>query len=302
MWNDVKRIYDRITFLRQKGVRMKEMAERSATSPSVLSAIYSTVFPAYFSGLEKGKTCDEALEEALIWVNNVSKKKFFNTLAALNETLFTTDFVPKPVLTDGRPPFISLLENGIKETGDKMKRYQGIYLSYSISSSSNSMKIEPYLITQSADGAYIEVGHNNAYGTSHWGVALMNGINHLYLIFNELQAPQLALFQICLKVPMYDNPPFLCGLYTCFDYYYNPIARRILLVKYSDSTDREEFAALKGQLKAFDELDEKEKIYHQYTCRQEDVIRMCNVPSPQMSEHDLLVEKELLAIVNGMKS
>lgn len=92
MWNDVKRIYDRITFLRQKGVRMKEMAERSATSPSVLSAIYSTVFPAYFSGLEKGKTCDEALEEALIWVNNVSKKKFFNTLAALNETLFTTDF------------------------------------------------------------------------------------------------------------------------------------------------------------------------------------------------------------------
>jgi lambda repressor-like predicted transcriptional regulator len=44
---DLKEIYERISFLRQKGIKMKEMAEQAGISPSVLSAIYSTVLPAY---------------------------------------------------------------------------------------------------------------------------------------------------------------------------------------------------------------------------------------------------------------
>ena len=46
---DLKEIYERIAFLRQKGVKMKEMAEQANMSPSVLSALYSTVLPAYFN-------------------------------------------------------------------------------------------------------------------------------------------------------------------------------------------------------------------------------------------------------------
>ena len=48
-------------------------------------------------------------------------------------------------------------------------------------------------------------------------------------------------------------------------------------------------------------LNEKEKVYYEYTCHQEDIIRMCNVPSPQMTERDLIVEKELLAITLNKK-
>lgn len=44
---DLKEIYERISFLRQKGIKMKGMAEQAGISPSVLSAIYSTVLPAY---------------------------------------------------------------------------------------------------------------------------------------------------------------------------------------------------------------------------------------------------------------
>lgn len=40
---ELKEIYDRMTFLRQKGIKMKEMAEKAGFTPSVLSAIYSTV-------------------------------------------------------------------------------------------------------------------------------------------------------------------------------------------------------------------------------------------------------------------
>lgn len=70
---------------------------------------------------------------------------------------------------------------------------------------------------------------------------------------------QLALFYICLKLPMYDRPPFLRGVYTCFDYNYNPVARRILFVKYSDSIAREEFMKLKGELKAYEVLNKKNR-------------------------------------------
>lgn len=36
---------------------------------------------------------------------------------------------------------------------------------------------------------------------------MMNGISHFYLMSNENKEPQLALFYICLKIPMYDRPP-----------------------------------------------------------------------------------------------
>lgn len=301
MLDELKQIYDRISFLRQKGVKMKEIAEHANISPSVLSAVYSTVFPAYFKNLEKGMDDDEALDKALVWVNNVSKKKLLGMLPELKNSLFLLDIIPKTSANDARVPFLAMLETNMKETLGRIVNYSGIYLSYSISSSSNAMKMEPYLIAPAENGNYVEVGHNNAYGTSHWGIALMNGVNHLYLTFNEHQAPQLALFHICLKVPMYDSPPFLCGLYTCFDYNYNPVARRVLFVKYSDSVNREEFLKMKGMLKDFSQLDEKEKVYYEYTCHQEDIIRMCNVPSPQMTERDLIVEKELLAITLNKK-
>ena len=61
---ELKEIYDRMTFLRQKGVKMKDMAERAGFSPSVLSAIYSTVLPAYFKNREKGMSGEEALNNA----------------------------------------------------------------------------------------------------------------------------------------------------------------------------------------------------------------------------------------------
>lgn len=88
---ELKEIYERITFLRQKGVKMKEMAEQAEISPSVLSAVYSTVLPAYLKNIEKGETQDEALQNALMWVNNVSKKKLLGSLANLKSSLFAVD-------------------------------------------------------------------------------------------------------------------------------------------------------------------------------------------------------------------
>ena len=64
-------IYKRIEYLLNNGVKMKEIADRVDMAPSVLSALYSSVLPAYID-LLKTRTPDEALDDALALVNNVS--------------------------------------------------------------------------------------------------------------------------------------------------------------------------------------------------------------------------------------
>ena len=70
-------IYKRIKYLRNNGVTMKEIAVRVDMAPSVLSALYSSVLPAYID-LLKTRTPDEALDDALALANNGSKKRLLN--------------------------------------------------------------------------------------------------------------------------------------------------------------------------------------------------------------------------------
>ena len=292
--DDLKEIYERIKFLRHKGVKMKEIAERTGFPPSVLSALFTTVLPAYFKNIDKGMADDEALDNALLWVNNVSKKKLLGSIGKTKSALFAIEIAPKPKADVTDNVHLDMIERAMKGSINLITNFSGTYMSYSVSSSSNAMKVEPYLIVPAENGNYVEVIHNNAYGSTHHGFALMNGLNHMYIIFNENRQPQLALFDICLKIPMFDRPPYLRGLYTCFDYNYNPIARRILFVKVSDSVSTDEFMAMKGCLKHEDELDEREKVYYKYTCSREDVVRMRDIPSPKMTDDDLMAEKSLL--------
>ena len=46
LMDELKDIYDRITYLRHKGMKMKDIAALVDYPPSVLSALYTTVVPA----------------------------------------------------------------------------------------------------------------------------------------------------------------------------------------------------------------------------------------------------------------
>ena len=292
--DDLKEIYERIKYLRRKGVKMKEMAANTGFTPSVLSALFTTVLPEYSKNLGNGLPEDEALDNALTWVNNVSKKKLLSSLGKVKAALFGMEAAPVQVEACRGNDFLDAIGREMQAAVPSAAGLSGVYMSYSVSSSSSAMKAEPYLIVPSDGGGYVEVVHNNAYGSTHHGFALMNGLTHVYIIFNENRPPQMALFNICLKIPMFDRPPFLRGLYTCFDYNHNPIARRILFVKASDSLSRDEFMKMRGCLKQYDELDDEERIYYDYTCGKEDTVRMRDVPAPRMTAEDLAAEKELL--------
>ena len=76
---DLMTVYESIGQLRDQGIKMKDIADRLDMPPSVLSAIYSTVLPAYLDNLSRQEE-DAALENALSLVNNVSKKRLLSSL------------------------------------------------------------------------------------------------------------------------------------------------------------------------------------------------------------------------------
>lgn len=291
--DDLFEIYKRIEYLRNKGMKMKDIAEYLNWAPSVLSALYSSVLPTFVTSVKQGHPEEEALDYALSQVNNVSKKKLLGSLSELKEQLFALE--PSSD-TPRENPFIEMMNGEILHSVQEVYNYSGIYLSYSLSSSSQCLKVEPYLISASENNEYVKVGHMSAYNATHWGVAVFNNHQNAYILFSERESPQLALFTIYLQLPMYDYPKFLKGLYLCLDYNRNPIARRILFVKYSDSTDMDDFLALKGELITPEQLTPLQEAYYNYTCQEGDSIKTCLVPSPQLNENDLIREKKMLNI------
>lgn len=292
--NDLLDIYKRIEYLRNKGVKMKEIADHTNMAASVLSSLYSSVLPTFISCVKKGNTEEEALDYALSQVNNVSKKRLLGNLKELKELLFELE--PAPTTGQKDNPFLDMMSEEMLRSSQDIYNYSGIYISYSLSSSSNALKIEPYLITASENNDYVKVVHMSAYNTTHFGIGLFNNHQNSYIMFNERESPQMALFTIYLQLPMYDFPHMLKGLYLCLDYNRNPIARRIIFIKYSDSTNMDDFLELKGEIVTKENLSEEQIPYFNYTCQPGDYIKTCSVPSPLLNEKDLEREKKMLDI------
>ena len=52
--NELFEIYKRIEYLRNNGVKMKEIADHTQMAASVLSSLYSSVLPTFIGEVKKG--------------------------------------------------------------------------------------------------------------------------------------------------------------------------------------------------------------------------------------------------------
>lgn len=293
MISDLTAIYQRIEYLRSKGVKMKEIADHIGMIPSVLSSLYTTVLPAYLEAV-KTSDADEALDYALSQVNNISRRRLLPHTDEIRHLL--EEFEPESNTYQTGNPFGEALAEGARNSVREAGNYSGIYMSYSLSSSSDALKIEPILIATAENGEYIRIGRLSAYRSVQWGSGIINNQQTLYVAFSETTPPQLNLVTYYLQLPFREKPHLLRGLYMALDYNRNPIARRIVLIKQSDSTSTEEFLNMKSGMIPKEQLSPEQEIYYQYTCQNGDYIRMCTVPSPHLDESDLEREKKMLEI------
>lgn len=155
-------IYEQITRLRGAGMKMKDIAARVDYPPSVFSALYTTVIPAYRKNTARGMAPAEALDAALAWVNNVSKKRLLASLQPMRATLAAVETPPAPPRLAAANPYAAALQRIMEASAGRVGPYCGTYMTYSVSSGSHAMKLEPYMIAPSACGTYAEVTHNSA--------------------------------------------------------------------------------------------------------------------------------------------
>lgn len=291
--DDLQELYQRIEYLRANGIKMKEIADCTGMAPSILSSLYTTVLPSYFDQI---KTCppDEALDHALALVNNLSKRRLLSSLPELLAKLDQLEPTGHDPLIGN--PFAAQLNEEMLLSTRKATHICGLYTSYSLSSSSDCLKMEPFIISLSENKDHIRIGRLNAYGEAQWGVAVIGDPQNCYCMFSENPSPQFTLVTVYLQIPFFRNPRQLRGLYIGLDYNRNPVARRILLVKTSESTCIDDFLALPGGLVRKEDFTPEQQAYYDYTCQSGDCIKMCTVPSLQMDETDLVKEKKMLSL------
>ena len=291
MREDLQTIYDTITRLRLQGTKMKDIATRLSMSPSVLSAIYTTVLPAFLAR-PANADANNALDEALALVNNVSRKRL---LAAIPNMLLRLQTFSSPAPA-ASIPIEQALAKAWHASANEAAPYAGVYQSYSLSSSTDALKVEPYLIVPAPDASSLRVARLSAYRTIQWGTGIINNHQNFYVTFSETAPPQLNLVTLYLQLPFREHPGMLRGLYLALDYNRNPIARRIVLVKQSEAVAAEDFANLKSGIIAKDQLTPEQEVYYQYTCQPGDYIKMCTVPTPHLDASDLTREKKMLEL------
>lgn len=292
----IVKVYSQIKQLRDKGVKMKDISEATEITSSVLSSLYSTVLPSFIDSTSKGKDEDNAIEESLQMVNNISKKKFFDILDLMESKLHLIEFRMGGIDHQERIFFDDIEREAIAFMA-QAENYSGIYLAYSRSSYKDALKIEPYIIQDIAKGEIMpKIAFSNEMGQEYWGVALFSAHQMGYIFINEQKKRKLGLRAISLQLPLFDRPKVLKGIYLSHDYNHNPIARRIVFIKQSDSTDIDEFRKIKAQLVLPDSLDEDQRNYYNYTCCDGDYICSFMYASPEPNNEDLVKEKLMLKL------
>ena len=289
-------LYERMKKLRESGVRMKDIAEETDIASSVLSSLYSSVLPMYINLVSNGEDEEKALDQSLLQVNNVSKRKLLGCIGKLHEKVDAIE--PRLLNKTSARPFIDDLEKEAANYLSNAGVYAGLYLAYSSSSFSDGLKVEPYMITSINDGdTFPKVYSQNMSGDYYVGIGVFSPFQIGYLMFNEQKRLQLALKVVYLQLPIIEYPSFLKGIYLTHDYNRNPIARRVIFIRQGDEIPLDEFAKLRTEVIPKEILTEEQQMYYDYTCEPGDTIKSMMLVSPQKSMEDLKREKQLLKLL-----
>lgn len=287
-------VYNKLRELREQGVKMKDISTSNGITPSVLSSLYRTILPSYLEAINQGLPTDRALDDSLAQVNNLSRRKFFELIDSLAQSLEHSGVSLLSSSAEGDLIFDDLKKEALRHRG-KTFNYCGFYLGYSRSSYKNALKIEPMLILPPDRGATMyRVACMNAQNQIYWGSGLFTDHQISYLFFNEQLNLQLGLKVVYMQLPMFDRPRMVKGIYLAHDYSRNPIARRVVYIK-QDDISLEEFERLSVEVRESSELTAEELSYFRYTSQKGDYIHsLMSLSSPEADAQELEYEKRVL--------
>ncbi len=289
--NRLSKIYARIKELKAGGVKMKEMAEAVELAPSVFSAMSSTVLPLYQSAIEQGRDHQEAIDSAIAQVNNVSKRRLLGNLDKIYSALMK--FKCGDMLGDRGDTLVETISLRLPKGKELGSAIEGLYICYRQSEDlRRELVAEPYLLRR--EEGTLEFYIKRVDGRVVQGIALHMGEGNISLMSkgDGVDSSKLEVTMVRLSAEGYYS--LIRGITLGYDSSDNPLSRRVVLVRLSDSREMECLEELEAKVVARDD----NQLLYDYLCSGDDAIRLYSLPNHTVNFEDLSKEKEIISILS----
>jgi len=230
--------------LKQAGYKKKDIASVLDIPAPVLSSLLKTVLPS-ISQINTGVS-DEEIEaiiaDAFLMVNNLSRtkvvKRIPKDILILTNLLENNDFE-----RNEKSSYLNFIRQQAEFSYNYISKYfQGIYYFYYISSDTDQVKADPFMIKPNIVEKIVEVYKGNEQCSVRcFGIALLNNNHTINMQLAENHESPEEYMQILLSLPFIRQVDYLRGIFSNLNFARQPIARKVVLHKISDRCDYDLF-------------------------------------------------------------
>lgn len=283
-------------FLKEAGIKNKEIAYALDMYPSAFSALINNVLSELVQSSQKGALTEQEIKAVFDQVNNVSELKtrrriqeYLQKLEALKLQLFE--------VAERKPlNYIDNLING--SPGEILRLLEGVYHCYYISSFGYRVKREPFLIYYDARQRTYRVRKGNKQSPAWYeGFGYMSN-NHLFTIqIAEKNTLSIDNFMAHFHLPpLYaETMEMLKGISISMSNSNLPIARKMLLHRVGNFSSLDDFNQLETLFFKREEGNENEIV--RYLREQTSFIEYLPIPYPDYAPQDLVKENKVKELI-----
>jgi len=255
---DVNRFIEICRKLKLAGYKKKDIASVLDIPAPVLSSLLKTVLPsiAQLRADNPAYENEEVIAGAFLMVNNLSRTKIVKRLPSdivtLTNLLENNDFK-----RDEKSGYLNFIRRQAEFSFNHIsKHFQGIYYFYYLSSDTDQVKADPFMIKPNIVEKIVEVYKGNEQSSVRcFGIALLNNNHTINMQLAENHESPEEYMQILLSLPFIRNVDYLRGIFSNLNFARQPIARKVVLHKISNQCDSELFNSLTAKRFSLTDLE-----------------------------------------------
>ncbi len=233
--------------LKQAEVKKKDIANVLDIPAPVLSSLLKTVLPSIsrINTNLSGEEIEASISEAFLLVNNLSRtkieKRLPDDIIKLTGLLENNDFKRNEKLD-----YLAFLRKQAELSFNYIsKNFQGIYYFYYLSSDSDQLKGDPFMIKPNSVEKFIDVYKGNQQSSvTYFGMALLNNNHTISMHLAENHESPEEYMHLLVSLPFLRSVEYLRGVFSSLNFARQPIARKVILQKVSDQCDFDHFNLL----------------------------------------------------------
>ncbi|NRB50033.1 MAG: hypothetical protein HRU41_20320 [Saprospiraceae bacterium] len=294
--DQARRMLQLTRFLKEAGIKNKEIAHALDMYPSAFSALINNVLSELVQNGQQGPLTEQEIKAVFHQVNNVSELKTRRRIQEYLQKLETLKLQLFEVREHKPLKYIDNLING--SPGEILRLLEGVYHCYYISSFGYRVKREPFLIYYDARQQTYRVRKGNKKSPAWYeGFGYMSN-NHLFTIqIAEKNTLAIDNFMAHFHLPpLYaETMEMLKGISISMSNSNLPIARKMLLHRVGNFSSLDDFNQLETVFFKKEEGNENEIV--RYLREQVSFIEYLPIPYPDYAPQDLVKENKVKELI-----